>query len=121
MVKQVSTLVAVKKLAPEAPGTTTPTINSKKTALKRQIIICKLSVASVVRTIQVNVVLKDDGEQQTDLDSHVGTFIIDQHALIVHDFNFQVNVVGYDPSKGITTLNCQTVSTAVAYDCPMTG
>ena len=32
-----------------------------------------------------------------------------------------MNIVGYDPSKGIMTPNCQTVSAAVAYDCPMTG
>ena len=32
-----------------------------------------------------------------------------------------MNFVGYDISKGTTNLNCQTVSAAVAYDCPMTG
>ena len=31
-----------------------------------------------------------------------------------------MNVVGYNPSKGIMNLNCQTVLAAVAYDCPMT-
>ena len=35
-VKQVSPLVAVMKSAPEAPGTATPTTNSKNDALKRQ-------------------------------------------------------------------------------------
>ena len=47
--------------------------------------------------------------------------VIGQYALIVHDFNRPVNVIGYDPSKGIMTPNCQTVSAEVAYDCPMTG
>ena len=39
----------------------------------------------------------------------------------MHNFNRPVNVVGYNPSKGIMTPDCQTVSGAVAYDCPMTG
>ena len=47
--------------------------------------------------------------------------VIGQHAPIVHNFNRSVNVVGYDPSKGIMTLNCQTVPEAVAYDCLMKG
>ena len=41
--------------------------------------------------------------------------------LIVHNFNCPVNVVGYDPSKGIMNLNYRTVLAAVAYDCPVTG
>ena len=32
-----------------------------------------------------------------------------------------MNVVGYNTSKGIMTLNCQTVSAAVSYDCARTG
>ena len=71
--------------------------------------------------MQVNAVLPDDGEQRTYLDSNADTCVIGQHALIVHDFNCPVNVVGYDPSKGIVTPNCQTVLAAVAYDCTMTG
>ena len=47
--------------------------------------------------------------------------VIGQHVLIVHNFNCTVNVVGYDTSKGTMTPKCQTVSAAVAYDCPMTG
>ena len=47
--------------------------------------------------------------------------VIGQHTLIMHNFNRPVNVVGYDPSKGIMTPNCRTVLSAVAYDCPMTG
>ena len=38
----------------------------------------------------------------------------------MHDFNRPVSVVGYDPSKVIMTPNCQTVSSEVADDCPMT-
>ena len=71
--------------------------------------------------MQVNAVLPDDGEQQTDLKSHADTCAIGQHALIMHDFNRPVNVVGYDPSKGTMTPNCRKVSAAVAYDCPMRG
>ena len=70
--------------------------------------------------MRVNAVLTYDGEQQTELDSHTDTCIIGQHALIVHDFNRLVNVVVYDTSKGIMTPNCRTVSSAVAYECPMT-
>ena len=66
--------------------------------------------------MQVNAVLIDDGEQRTYLDSHMDTRVIGQHALIVHDFNLPVNVVGYDPSKFIMTPNCRTVSAEVVYD-----
>ena len=71
--------------------------------------------------MQVNEVLTYDGEQQTDLDSHLDTCVIGQNVLIVHDFNRLVNAVGYDPLKGSIHPNCQTVSVAVAYYCPMTG
>ena len=71
--------------------------------------------------MRVNAVLTDDGEKRTDLDSHADTCVIGQHALIVHNFNRPVNVVGYDPSKGIMTPNCRTVLAAVAYDFPVTG
>ena len=66
--------------------------------------------------MQVNAVLIDDGEQRTDLNSHADTCIIGQHALIVHNLNRPVNVVGYDTLKGIMNSNCQTFSAAVAYD-----
>ena len=56
--------------------------------------------------MRVNAVLTDDREKQTYLDSHVDTCIIGQHALNVHNFNRPVNVVGYDPLKGIMNLNC---------------
>ena len=39
----------------------------------------------------------------------------------MHYFNRPVNIIEYDFSKGIMTPNCQTVSAAVAYECPMTG
>ena len=71
--------------------------------------------------MQVNAFLIDDGEQQTDLDSHADTCVIGQHALIVYNFNLPVNVFGYDPSKGIMNPNGRTVSAAGAYDCPMIG
>ena len=71
--------------------------------------------------MRVNAVLTYDGEQRTDLDSHADSCVIFQHALIVHDFNLAVNVVGYDPSKVIMTPNCLTVSAAVVYEFPMTG
>ena len=71
--------------------------------------------------MKANALLTDDGEKQTDLDSHADTCVIGHHAMIVHYFNRPVNVVGYDPSKGIMTPNCRTVSAAVAYYCPMTG
>ena len=38
----------------------------------------------------------------------------------MHDFNRLVNVVVYDPLKGIVTLNCRTVPEEAAYDCSMT-
>ena len=71
--------------------------------------------------MRVNIVLTDEGYQQTDLASHAEMCIIGHHALIVHNFNCPVNVVLYDPLKDIMTLNCRTFSAAVAYDCPMTG
>ena len=71
--------------------------------------------------MRVNTVLIDDGDQQTDLDSPADTCVIGKHALIVHDFNRPVNVVGYDILKGIMTPNCRTVLAAVAYYFPMTG
>ena len=119
LVKQVSALVVVMESAPEAPVTATPSTNSKNTSLKRQRILREWSVASVVRTMRVNAVQTDDEEQQIDLDSHADMCIIGQHTLTVHDFNCAVNVVGYDPLKGIMTPNCWTVSAAVSYDCPM--
>ena len=70
--------------------------------------------------MRVNAVLKEDGDQHIDLESYADTCVIGQHALIVHDFNHPVNVVGYDPLKGTMTPNYQTVLAAVAYDCPMT-
>ena len=66
--------------------------------------------------MQVNTVLTDDGEKLTDLDSNTDTCVIGQHALIVQYFNRPVNTVGYDPSKGIMTPNCLTVSEEVSYD-----
>ena len=39
----------------------------------------------------------------------------------MHNFNRPVNVVGYDPLKGIMNPNCITVSAEVAYEFPMTG
>ena len=66
--------------------------------------------------MRVNVVPTDDGEQQKYLDSHVDMCVIGQHALIVHDFNSPVNVVGYGPLEGIMNPNCITVSAEVAYD-----
>ena len=121
MVKQVTTMVAVMKSAPEAPGTATPKTKSKTPELTRQIILCKWYVTSVITIIRVNAVLTDDREQRTDPDIHADMCFIGQHVLILHNFNYPVNVVGYDLSKGIMTLDCWTVSEAVAYDCPMTG
>ena len=69
----------------------------------------------------VHAVLTYDGEQRTDLGSHADTCVIGQHALIVQDLNCPVNIVGYDPPKENMTPNCQRVSAAVAYDCPMIG
>ena len=71
--------------------------------------------------MRVNAVLTDDEEQQTYHDSHTDTCVIGQHALIVHNFNRPVNVVGYDTSKGIMTKNCWIFLAAVTYVCPMTG
>ena len=71
--------------------------------------------------MRINAFLIDDREQKIDLGSHVYMCVIGQHALIVHDFNRPVNVVGYDSSSGIMEPNCRTFSAAVEYDCPMTG
>ena len=71
--------------------------------------------------MRVNAFLTDDREKRTYLDSNTDTCVIGQHALILHDFNRPVNVVGYDPSKGTMTLKYRTVSTSFAYECPMIG
>ena len=54
--------------------------------------------------MRVNSVLPYYRDQPTDLDIHMDTCVIGQNVLIVHGFNIPVNVVGYDPSKGIMTL-----------------
>ena len=118
---QVSALVPVMKSAPGAPGTDPPTTNIKNHELKRQRILHGSSVTSVVRIVQFNAVLIDDGEQQTYLDIHAGTCVIGHHELMVHNLNRPVNDIGYDPLKGTMTPNCRTVSAAFAYYCPMTG
>ena len=47
--------------------------------------------------------------------------MIGKHALIVHDFERPVNVVGYDQAQGTLAVNMKTVSGALAYDDPQTG
>ncbi len=46
--------------------------------------------------------------------------MIGKHALIVHDFERPVNVVGYDQAQGTLAVNMKTVSGALAYDDPQT-
>ena len=66
--------------------------------------------------MQVNAVLTDDEGQRTDINSLADTCVISQYALIVHDSNRPMNVVGYDPSKGIMTTNRRAVLAAVAHE-----
>jgi hypothetical protein len=56
----------------------------------------------------------------TDLDSHTDQCLLGNNALVIHDYNKLVNVVGYDP-RGPVTCSLHTISGALAYDCPDSG
>jgi hypothetical protein len=59
-------------------------------------------------------------ETNTDLDSHANQCVLGSKALVVYDYDKPVIIVGYDPSRPITSA-LWTVSRALAYDCPETG
>ncbi len=44
-----------------------------------------------------------------------------KHALVVHDFEQPVSVVGYNKAQGMLAVNTKTVTAALAYDDPSTG
>ena len=80
---------------------------------------------SAVRTMRlpargVSLLSVSGDESRTEADSHADTFVVGKNALIVHDFNRPVNVVGYDESNG-SVSNCRTVSAALAHDDPVSG
>ena len=47
--------------------------------------------------------------------------MIGKHALVVHDFDRPINVVGYNKAQGTLAVNMKTVTAALAYDDPSTG
>ncbi len=59
-------------------------------------------------------------ETNTDLDSHADQCVLGSKAQVVYDYAEPVNIVGYDPSRPVTSA-LWTVSRALAYDCPETG
>jgi hypothetical protein len=59
-------------------------------------------------------------KSMTDLDSHTDQCLLGNNALVIHDYNKLVNVVGYDP-RGPVTCSLHTISGALAYDCPDSG
>ena len=97
--KQVYTLVDTMTTdsTPKEPGKDPTTINMNNPELARQGILRGRYFASVIRTMQVNAVMTDDGEELKELDIHADTCVINHHVLIVHEFNCTVNVVEYDP------------------------
>jgi hypothetical protein len=59
-------------------------------------------------------------ENTTDLDLPADQCVVGSNLLIVQDYDKPVSVWGFDPS-GPTNSSLQTVSAALAYDCPSTG
>jgi hypothetical protein len=55
----------------------------------------------------------------TDLDLHADQCVVGSNSLIVQDYDKPASVRGFDPS-GPTNSSLQTVSAALAYDCPST-
>ena len=53
------------------------------------------------------------------MDSHSDSTVLGKGCLVVHYFDWPVNVTGYDPEYGSKV--CQTVTGVLAYDCPKTG
>ena len=56
-----------------------------------------------------------------ELDSHADTSVLGENALVLLSHERQVNVIGYDQSKGTSAINLPIVSGALAYNDPMTG
>ena len=76
---------------------------------------------NAVRTVRVGRIgAEPSPSSRTELDSHADTSVVGQHALILHDYERPVNVIGYDSKQG-AARNMRTVSAAVAYDDPNTG
>ena len=61
-----------------------------------------------------------DCETNTELDSHAEQSLVGRNALIVHDYDRPINIVGYDPD-GPVRKSLKTVSAALAYTLPETG
>jgi hypothetical protein len=59
-------------------------------------------------------------ESNTDLDLHTNQSLLGFNTLVIHDFDKPVNIVGDDP-RGPVTHSLNTISEALAYDCPNTG
>ena len=75
-----------------------------------------------LRTVRIGSLQAGDSQEtRTELDSHADTCVVGQHtALLIHDFDRQVRVHGYDEAIG-QAVNCRTVSAVIAYDHPETG
>eukprot|EP00978_Attheya_sp_CCMP212_P004009 scaffold8551_cov59-Attheya_sp.AAC.4 len=62
----------------------------------------------------------DDRQGWTETDSHADTCVVGKECLVFHDFERPVNVSGFDTSLG-SVNDKPVVSTALAYDDPLTG
>lgn len=74
-----------------------------------------MSVLRVVASVTAN-----DEDTSTHLDSHADMCVVGRNALILHDFDRPVDVVGYDP-QGQVASALRTVSAALAYTNPTSG
>ena len=54
-----------------------------------------------------------------EIDNHADTTVLGRNCLSIHDYNRPVDVSGWDASQG--SVECPTISGAVAYDHPITG
>ena len=58
-------------------------------------------------------------ESTMEMDNHEDTTVLGRNCLPIHDYSRPVDVSGWDSSQG--SVECPTISGAVAYDHPITG
>ena len=55
-----------------------------------------------------------------EIDNHADTTVLGRDVLVIHDFGCPVDVVGWNPKDG-KSLECPTITGALAYDHPISG
>ena len=68
---------------------------------------------SLINTVISSMQLEEDS--RTELDSHADTCVVGDNALIIHEHNRTVDVVGYEGSAG-RSKRLKVVDAAVAYE-----